>query len=233
MIYNVTDKIESESSRSNNFIGPGIHDNCELKHKNADTYPLIYGESAKGKKFAAFHFINDKNEVLIHTEWEPFDVDESKLANKTENQIKRFKHIITKYVPKEKYEGFTAQNFEDFVKKSINILGKHYVGIKVRLKITLNNANYTSLPNYTPFIELMSVPKADSVLSINTAMDKMVKDRPDVEQTSSTNPFAVLNPADAEKDMARLKKEMEIEQAESLPLRDAWNNNEVEDEMPF
>lgn len=191
MIYNVTDKIESEV-RSNNFMGPGINENCELKHKEAGKYPIQYGESAKGKKFAAFHFLNDKNEVLIHTEWEPFDVDEVKLANKTENQIKRFKHIITKYVAKEKFEGFTANGFEDFVNKSKQILGNSYVGVKVRLKVTLNNTNYTSLPNYTPFIELMSVPKAESVLSINTAMDKMVKDKADVEPTTNSNPFAAV-----------------------------------------
>jgi hypothetical protein len=215
-------------------MSPGIHDNCELKHKDADTYPIVYGESAKGKKFAAFHFINDKNETLIHTEWEPFDIDGEKLANKTNNQIKRFKHIITKYVPKENFEGFTVQNFEEFVKKSIAILGKKHVGVKVRLKVTLNNANYTSLPNYTPFVELMSVPKAESVLNINTAMDKMVKDRPDVEVTSSPNPFATVNIATAAKDLDDLRS--------TIPVKDAWDNNEgeevdskpeSEDEIPF
>jgi hypothetical protein len=196
-------------------MSPNIHDNCELKHKDGITYPIVYGESAKGKKFAAFHFIDDKNETLIHTEWEPFDVDETKLANKTENQIKRFKHIITKYVPKEKFEGFTAQGFEDFVTKSKQILGNKYVGVKVRLKVTLNNSNYTSLPNYTPFIELMSVPKTDSVLNINTAMDKMVKDKPDVETSSSPNPFATVNLATAAKDLEVLE------------------NSTTEDDLPF
>lgn len=190
MIYNVTNEIESEV-RVNNFMGPGIHENCELKHtKDATKYPIEFGTSPKGKKFAAIHFINSKNETLIHTEWEPFDEDEAKLANKTLNQIKRFKHIITKFVPKEAFEGFTVNSFEEFVKKSIQILGNKHVGQKVRVKVTLNNSNYTSLPNYTPFIELMSVPKEKSVLSINTAMDKMVKDSPDQEISSNANPFA-------------------------------------------
>lgn len=196
MIYNVTKEIESES-RSNNFMGPGIQENCELKHKDPDTYPILYGESAKGKRFAAFHFINANNEILVHTEWEPFDEDETKLANKMNNQIKRFKHIITKYVPKEAFEGFTATDFKDFVEKSIKILGNKHVGVKVRLKVTLNNNNFTSLPNYTPFIELMSVPKEQSKLYINTAMDKIVKDKPDQEPQSSSNPFATAaNTAD-------------------------------------
>jgi hypothetical protein len=226
MIYNVTDKIESEV-RLNNFMSPGIHDNCELKHKDGVTYPIAYGESAKGKKFAAFHFINDKNETLIHTEWEPSDDDEEKLANKTNNQIKRFKHIVTKYVPKEKFEGFTASGFEDFVNKTKQILGNKHVGVKVRLKVTLNNSNFTSLPNYTPFIELMSVPKADSTLNINTAMDKMVKDRPDVEVGTTPNPFAVLNPLTARKEAEDLRSQ--------IPTTAAWNNPEIEniDDLPF
>jgi hypothetical protein len=187
MIYNVTKEIESES-RSNNFMGPGIHDNCELKHKDATKYPILFGVSPNGKKFAAFHFLNSNNEVLVHTEWEPFDEDETKLTNKTLNQIKRFKHIITKYVPKESFEGFKAENFEEFVNKSIRILGNAHVGKKVRVKVTLNNSNFTSLPNYTPFLELMSTPV--STLSINTAMDKMVKDKPDQEISGTINPFA-------------------------------------------
>jgi hypothetical protein len=44
------------------------------------------------------------------------------------------------------------------------------------------------LPNYTPFLELMSTPV--STLSINTAMDKMVKDKPDQEVSGTINPFA-------------------------------------------
>lgn len=192
MIYNVTNAIESEV-RANNFMAPGIHENCEFKHtKDATKYPIEFGVSAKGKKFAAFHFVNSKNETLIHTEWEPFDEDETKLTNKTINQIKRFKHIITKFVPKEAFEGFVVNNFEEFVNKTKQILGNKYVGVKVRLKVTLNNANFTSLPNYTPFIENMSVPKEESVLSINTAMDKLVKDRPDTEVSSGTNPFATV-----------------------------------------
>jgi len=190
-------------------MGPGIHDNCELKHKENGKYPIQYGVSAKGKKFAAFHFINDKNEVLIHTEWEPFDEDETKLTNKTLNQIKRFKHIITKFVPKESFEGFSANGFEDFVNKSIKILGNSYVGKKIRVKVTLNNSNYTSLPNYTPFVENTSVPKEQSTLSINTAMDKMIKDRPDQESTSVVNPFAstpVSNTAVGAADLTAFKQ---------------------------
>jgi hypothetical protein len=184
--YNVTKDINSES-RQNNFMGPGIHENVELKHLDPETYPIVYGESKKGNKFAAFHFINEKGEVLIHTEYEPSDPDQEKLENKTLNQIKRFKHIITKFIPEDDFI-FESENFEDFVKKSIQILGNKYVGKKVRVKVTLNNNDFTSLPNYVPFIELMSTEK--SKLSINTAMDKMVKGKADVETSNNTNPFA-------------------------------------------
>jgi len=185
-MYNVTKDINSES-RSNNFMGPGIHENVELRHAEAGKYPIVYGESKKGNKFAAFHFINDKGEVLIHTEYEPSAEDKEKLENKTLNQIKRFKHIITKFVPEDNFI-FESENFEDFVKKSIEILGDNYIGKKVRIKVVLNSNDYTTLPNYVPFIENMEVEK--SKLSINTAMDTIVKGKPDVEANSTINPFA-------------------------------------------
>lgn len=218
MIYNVTNAIESEV-RVNNFMGPNIHEDCEFKNtKDNSKYPIEFGVSSKGKKFAAFHFVNSKNETLIHTEWEPFDEDETKLANKTLNQIKRFKHIITKFVPKEAFEGFTVNNFEEFVKKTIQILGNKYIGIKVRLKVTLNNNNFTSLPNYTPFIELMSIPKEKSVLSINTAMDKMVKDSPDNEPQSWLNPFASQDLALAKADVSGFGTFEKVDPENDLPF---------------
>lgn len=185
-MYNVTKDINSET-RANNFMGPGIHDNVELKHSEEGKYPIIYGESKKGNKFAAFHFINDKGELLIHTEYEPSDEDREKLENKTINQIKRFKHIITKFVPEDNFI-FEASNFEQFVNRTIEILGNAYVGKKVRIKVVLNNSDYTTLPNYVPFIENMEVTK--SKLSINTAMDKTIKSKPDVETSTNENPFA-------------------------------------------
>lgn len=185
-MYNVTKDINSES-RSNNFMGPGIHENVELRHIEEGKYPIVYGESKKGNKFAAFHFINDKGEILIHTEYEPSDEDREKLENKTLNQIKRFKHIITKFVDEDKFI-FEAANFEDFVNKSAAILGNNYIGKKVRIKVVLNNSDYTTLPNYVPFIENMEVEK--SRLSINTAIDKMIRNKPDVETSSNENPFA-------------------------------------------
>jgi hypothetical protein len=186
--YSVTKDINSET-RTNNFMSPGIHENVELKNLEEGKYPIVYGESTQGSKFAAIHFVNDKGEVLIHTEYEPSDDNQEKLDSKTVNQIKRFKHIITKFVPEGNFL-FESDNFEDFVKKCIQILGDNYKGIKVRLKVTLNNKNYTSLPKYIPFIELMSIEKSKSKLSINSIMDKMIRDKADVETPSNTNPFA-------------------------------------------
>lgn len=215
-MYSVTKDINSET-RVNNFMGPGIHENVELKHTEDDKYPIIYGESKKGNKFAAFHFINDKGEILIHTEYEPSDDNQEKLENKTLNQIKRFKHIITKFVPEENFI-FEATNFEEFVNKTIAILGNSYKGKKVRIKVVLNNNDYTTLPNYVPFIENMEV--TNSKLSINTAMDKIVKGSPDVETTTSANPFAnTVEMADAEGTYPDgIQATMDSDNAETLPF---------------
>lgn len=215
-MYSVTKDINSET-RVNNFMGPGIHENVELKHTEDDKYPIIYGESKKGNKFAAFHFINDKGEILIHTEYEPSDDNQEKLENKTLNQIKRFKHIITKFVPEENFI-FEATNFEEFVNKTITILGNSYKGKKVRIKVVLNNNDYTTLPNYVPFIENMEV--TNSKLSINTAMDKIVKGSPDVETTTSANPFAnTVEMADAKGTYPDgIQATMDSDNAETLPF---------------
>jgi hypothetical protein len=215
-IYKVTKDIESES-RANNFMGPSIHENVELKHSEEGKYPIVYGESSKGNKFAAFHFVNDKGEVLVHTEYQPSaDTSkpdhEEKLANKTLNQIKRFKHIITKFIPEDEFV-LEADGFESFVKQCIQKLGNKYVGKKVRVKVTLNNNDYTSLPNYVPFIESMAVTTEKSKLSINTAMDKMVKSQPDVESTKSTNPFAETNGIQTTQD-----SDINIDAREDLPF---------------
>jgi len=185
--YNVTKDINSET-RPNNFMGTGIHENCELKNIEEGKAPIVLNESKTGKKFATIHFVNEKGEVLVHTEFEPVADTQEVLENKTLNQIKRFKHIITKFVSDDAFL-FEATDFEDFVKKCIEILGDSYKGKKVRIKVVLTDKGYTTLPKYVPFIETMDIDLSKSKLSINSLMDKMVRDKADVEQRSNINPF--------------------------------------------
>jgi hypothetical protein len=178
-MYNVNKNIDSEA-RSANFLDVGIHEDVELKGVEYKVSPDA------GNEFMVFHFEKDgKN--LSHTEWKPKDQDPEKLENKTNNQIKRVKHIVTKFISEDMYV-FTATDFKSFCQNTIKLLGNAYVGKKVRVKVVYSFNNFTSLPNYVPFIEKMEVPKEQSKLEI-LSIDKMTKEKADVEPVVQENPF--------------------------------------------
>ena len=179
-MYNVNKNIDSEG-RSANFIDVGIHDNVELKGVEYKVSPEA------GNEFMVFHFVDESGKTLSHTEWKPKDQDPDKLINKTNNQIKRVKHIITKFIPDDIYI-FEVSDFKSFCTKTIQLLGNAYIGKKVRIKVVYSFNNFTSLPNYVPFIEKMEVPRDQSKLEI-LSIDKMVKEKADVESHVETNPF--------------------------------------------
>ena len=178
-MYNVNESIDSESGGTN-FLDVGIHEDVEL-------VGIEYKTSSEGNDFMVFTFEKDGKQVTL-TEWTPKDADTDKLESKTKNQIKRVKHIITKFIPEDKYV-FNATDFKSFCENTIKLLGTSYVGKKVRIKVIYSWNNYTTLPPYTPFIEQMSVNKASSKLEI-LSIDKMAKDVADREPAGKANPFA-------------------------------------------
>ena len=119
-MYNVNKNIDSEG-RSANFIDVGIHDNVELKGVEYKVSPEA------GNEFMVFHFVDESGKTLSHTEWKPKDQDPDKLINKTNNQIKRVKHIITKFIPDDIYI-FEVSDFKSFCTKTIQLLGNAYIG---------------------------------------------------------------------------------------------------------
>ena len=196
-MYKVDKNVNSEA-RATNFLDVGIHEDVEL-------VGVEYKVSPEGNnEFMVFHFEKD-GKRLSHTEWKPRDVDPEKLENKQANQIKRIKHIVTKFISEDVFV-FEAADFKGFCETTIKLLGSSYAGKKVRLKVVYSFNNYTSLPNYVPFIESMSVPKDKSKLEI-LSIDKMERSQADVERPQ-TNPFE----GDSEGDM---------------------NKNDGSDDLPF
>lgn len=205
-MYVVNKTIDSENSKTN-FIDRGIHEDVNL-------LGIEYNVSKNNNEFLVFHFEKD-GKTLDHTEYKPKDEDPQKLIDKTNNQIKRVKHIVTKFISEDTYN-VTASTFKEFCEKTIALVGSSYVGKKVRIKVVYSNNNYTSLPNYVPFIESMSVPKEQSKLEI-LSIDKMVKDKPDVESNSQTNPF---------------EKQTENDPQSNMPETPIVSSN-PEDDLPF
>jgi hypothetical protein len=169
--------IKTENVRTFTFMEPGIHENVELTE-------VKYGISEKGNEYLAFYFKNDNNEQLSHTEWKPSDSEQERIVN----QMRRVKHIVTKFVPESEYV-FNANSFKEFAENTIRILGNKNKGKKIRIKVTYSNTGFTDLPNYVPFIESMDIPKEKSQLKISS-IDKVTKDiSTSTTATNSKNPF--------------------------------------------
>ena len=181
-IYDIPVEFDSESSGTS-FIDVGIHENVELKK-------ITFNTTDKGNLYLAFTFADEDGRELSHTEWEPKDEDLIKFQSKTQNQIKRVHHIMTKFITKEEAH-LKVSSFKEFAEAVINKLGSKFIGIKLRLKVIYSWNDYTSLPKYTPFVELMSISKEDSKLKISS-IDKMVKDNKDRETTTYSNPFETV-----------------------------------------
>lgn len=170
--------IDSEVSTIN-YLDPGIHDNCEMVRLVVDT-------TTNGNNFMAFYFEDGEGKPFSHTEWEPKETDPIKLESKTNNLLKRVKHIATKFVSKDAFDAIVSTDFKSFCEGVQKVISEKYKGVKVRLKVTYNNKNFTSFPNYVPFVETMDINPTK--LSIRT-IDKMVKDSADREPVAVSNPF--------------------------------------------
>lgn len=171
MKFLVDESIQSEV-RAVNYVDVGIHDNMELTEVKVDTSP-------KGNNFIAFTFTDPEGRLLTKTEWQPTGPEDDVLSKKVQNQAKRIKHIMTKYMQEDqtKIEYDTDQwvKYASTVKAKLDAVK---AGVKVRIKAVYDNQNYVTLPNYTPFIERMDSEK--SVLEILT-IDKIQRDVPDSE----------------------------------------------------
>ena len=85
--------------------------------------------------------------------------------------LMRVKHICTKFVPENLFQ-VQGSNFSELCDGVIQSLGSTYQGKSVRLKVVYNWKDYSSLPNFCPFIETMDI--TDTKLRL-TQYDKTEK----------------------------------------------------------
>ena len=197
-MYDLTINIDSEQN-SLTYIEPGIQENLALG-KPDDSYPIVYEETKNGNEFIAFHFLNKEGQRFVHTEWVPKADDSAVLDKKSKNLSKRILHIAKKFVD-ESLLKFKVETFEDLAKKVIGIIGDNYKGKLFRCKIVYNNNNYTTFPNYVPFMESMDIPAEKSKLRMSND-DKVVKSKADTITVTNTNPFVSNSPVDADVSIA-------------------------------
>lgn len=186
-MYDLTLNIETEQSGLN-YIEPGIQENLRLG-KLDNSYPIVYEKTDKSE-FIAFHFLNEDNKPFVHTEWVPRATEDAVLQKKQANLVKRLMHIGKKFVDESALKKIgKPETFEALAKGLIAVIDDNYKNKFFRCKIVYNNKNYTTFPNYVPFIESMNVPIEKSNLKLSLD-DKIIKSRADVVITK-TNPFAV------------------------------------------
>ena len=161
------DQNVNEEQGGGNYFNVGIHENVTLKD-------ITLEEASNGNPYLKFHFEGEKGEEVSHTEW-PIAADDANFEKKVKNFLIRIKHICTKFVPAEAVN-ISAPTFEAFANQVIALVKPNLTKTKVRIKLIYNYRNYVSMPKYVPFIEAMSVPKANSKLKIDPDFDKIEKE---------------------------------------------------------
>ena len=172
-MYQINQTVKSEGS-STSVFPLGITENAEMTNVSVDT-------ASNGNAFLKFEFTSSEGSKLNHFEW-PIDTQNEGWEKKLQSQMKRVKHILTKFMEEDKII-INADSFENFAKGVITLLGNTYVGKKLRVKTVYSYNNYVSIPKYVPFVETMDINPTK--LNI-TSFDKMEKDEADNPATLSS-----------------------------------------------
>ena len=172
-MYEINQSTQVQEKSSVSSIPVGITDSCSLEKISRET-------ASNGSPYLCFAFSDIEGNQLKHLEW---DIDperinpkegESKddaVARRMNNMLIRIKHICTKFVDTNSFS-VSGSTFTELCDSLITFMGTKYQGIPVRLKVVYNYQDYTSLPNFCPFIETMSTNPTGLKI---TSYDKMEK----------------------------------------------------------
>jgi len=133
--------------------------------------------SANGSKFWDLQLKDTKGN---ETNMREYDIDQTREGweKKQKSQITRLKHIVSKFAP----EGTalpSAATFPELWTAIENLMKANQCNTKpLRLKLTYNRGGYLAVPAYVPFMELMTVPAADTKLRLSD-FDTLVRPQKD------------------------------------------------------
>ena len=186
-MYQMNQEVQSEGM-STKLFELGISENNEMTNVSMET-------ASNGNKFLKFSFVSADGGNLSHLEW-PIDSAVEGWEKKLTSQMKRVKHIMTKFLPEDKCM-ITANDFDGFCNQVIALLGNSYVGKKLRVKTVYSYNNYISIPKYVPFLEDMNVEKTKLNISSFDKMEKDEADNPSALNSNASN-NAATEPAKSE-----------------------------------
>lgn len=146
--YNVTVNQATVANQTNKQFNGGIHSNVTLESITFES-PRKDGE---GDKVLMFNFKGQNGETFRHLEW---PVDESKAQDPQkayENQGKRIKHILSKFIAEDAIIIEGVSSYAEFSAKVIELLGTANVGKTVAIKLTYNAKGNVEFTKYLGFI---------------------------------------------------------------------------------
>jgi hypothetical protein len=147
------------------------------------------GTSSTGSKFWDIQLTDSKGNTYNLRE---FDIDQAREGweKKQASQLKRLKHVLSKFVP----EGTPLPQAADFPALWLGVqalLTANACNTKpVRLKLIYNNKGYLATPAYVPFMELASVPVEQSGLKLNPDFDTLIRPQADKPAGGAAAPAA-------------------------------------------
>ena len=164
-MYNIDN--QTEAPKASGPIPAGINENVQLLG--------VYFESLRsdgtGGNVLKFNFQDAAGRKFRHTEFE-VEVDrvrqsakqwgkdpEAAVRNALTGLAGRIKHILACFLPADQVV-ITGNTWDEFGGNVVSILGDAYKGVDVRVKLILNNKDYTMFPKqaFRPFIQRMDTP---------------------------------------------------------------------------
>jgi len=151
-----------------------------------------------GDNVLKFEFTDNQGRQFVHNEWEivPSKVKENAKAwNQDYKELleatmrdttERIKHIMSCYMPLKEIN-VAGSTWADFAQAVIDNLGEKFIDVPVRIKIILNNKDYTRFPRraINDFIQLMSEPNS---ISYHPKYDR-IDPKPAAGSSDLTNMF--------------------------------------------
>jgi hypothetical protein len=204
-MYGISTETQSESSL--NVIGAGLQENCKLdkvayepsSEKNADSQKVLAFYFSQGSaSFRHCEFPIDEArerdnigklyDMLLSkgqapaTNMTKVEFVNARLADSYSSQASRVKHIMTKFLSEQDAIIPPVPSFEMFANQVISRLKGKTEGVVLRLKIVLNNKDYSTFPKYPNFVEVQT----DAPTSLKfTKYDRTIPKTPDNASASA------------------------------------------------
>ena len=191
-MYTINEKLVVETTGGSSAIPVGINESVSFEG-------LTKKQDKNGKSYLSFAFKDSEGNELMHNEFEinpeyvtpkEGESKEDAVSRRVNNMLIRVKHICTQFIPKENFV-VSGTTYEEFCNNLINLMNNADTSADLRLKVVLNYKDYSSLPNFTPFIENVGTHPTTK-LKINTKYDKMEPDTAKASTEAAATDEAIL-----------------------------------------